>query len=47
LITDAVNGEYEFTAANRGAITKIVMPAMKALGNVDMKTVNIVLKEMF
>lgn len=47
LIMDTVNGEYEFTAANRGAITKMVMPAMKALGNVDMKTVNIVLKEMF
>ena len=44
MIVDAVNGEYEFTKANKGKIMKIIAPIFK--GKADMKTVGMVLGEM-
>lgn len=41
LILDVVNGEVEFSKANRGKIMKIVAPALK--GKVDMSVVNTVI----
>lgn len=44
LILDAVNGELEFTKANKGKIMKIISPVFK--GKADMKIVNQVVEEM-
>lgn len=41
MILDTVNGEMEFTKANRGKIMKIIAPVLK--GKVDMGVVNKVL----
>ena len=43
MILDIVNGEYEFTKANKGKIMKIVMPVLK--GKVDMGVANKVIGE--
>lgn len=44
MITDAVNGKFEFTKANRGKIMKIISPIFK--GKADMKIVSQVVAEM-
>lgn len=44
MIADAVNGEFEFTKANRGKIMKIISPVFK--GKADMKIVSQVVAEM-